>query len=317
MDYTTLGRTGLKVSVAGLGCGGVSKLGLRDGNSEAQAVAIVQHALERGINLLDTARQYDTEAVIGRAIKGRPRDSVVISGKAQTKRGDDIVPVAKMLDDLDTSLRLLGTDYMDVFHLQGARPEHYDRLVAEHVPALLKERDKGKFRFLGITENQPEDAMHGTAARVVTDDLWDVMMIALHMLHQGPRSFLPAARDRGIGVMVMYAVRNIFSRPERLRKSIGEEIAAGNLPVAMAHDALGFLVHPGGAKDLVDAAFRYVRHEPGVDVTLFGTGSIAHLDANIASLLGPGLPEADRHRLGEHFGHLVLAGLEKPDHHFH
>ena len=68
---------------------------------------------------------------------------------------------------------------------------------------------------------------------------------------------------------------------------------------------------------MVDAALRYVRHEPGVDVTLFGTGSIAHLDANIASVLRPALPEADRSRLGEQFGHLVLAGLEKPDHHFH
>ena len=319
MEYTTLGRTGLRVSVAGLGCGGVSKLGMRGGNTEAQAVAIVQHALDRGINLLDTARQYDTEAVIGQAIKGRRRDSLVISGKAQTKRGDDIVPVARMLADMDTSLRLLGTDYMDIFHLQGARPEHYDRLVAEHVPALLKERDKGKFRFLGITENQPEDATHGTAARVVKDDLWDVMMFAFHMLHQGPRQFLPKAHAKGIGTMVMYALRNIFSRPDRLRKSIGDEVASGNLPAALADDPLplGFLVHAGGASNVVDAALRYVRHEPGVDVTLFGTGSIAHLDANIASVLRPALPEADRSRLGEQFGHLVLAGLEKPDHHCH
>ena len=319
MDYTTLGRTGLKVSVAGLGCGGVSKLGLRDGNSESEAVAIIEHALERGITLLDTARQYDTEAVVGRAIKGRPRESVVISCKAQTKQGDAVVPVARMLADLDTSLRLLGTDHVDVFHLQGARPEHYDRLVAEHVPALLKERDKGKFRFLGITENQPEDAGHGTAARVVEDDPWDVMMIAFHMLHQGPRRLLPKARQKGIGVMAMYALRNIFSRPERLRQSLRDEVAAGNLPAALgeAAEPLGFLVHAGGATGIVDAALRYVRHEPGVDVTLFGTGSIAHLDANIASLSAPALPEADRRRLAEQFGHLVLAGLEKPDHHFH
>lgn len=63
---------------------------------------------------------------------------------------------------------------------------------------------------------------------------------------------------------------------------------------------------------MTDAAYRYVRHEPGVDVVLFGTGDQAHLRSNIESLLKPPLPAADRRRLAELFGHLVGVGLDNP-----
>jgi len=68
MDYTTLGRTELKVSVAGLGCGGFSRLGLSTGGTEAIAIAIIHAALDHGVNLLDTAAPYGTEHVVGKAI---------------------------------------------------------------------------------------------------------------------------------------------------------------------------------------------------------------------------------------------------------
>ena len=77
-------------------------------------------------------------------------------------------------------------------------------------------------------------------------------------------------------------------------------------------DPLGFLVHPGGASSVIDAAYRFVRHEPGVDVVLFGTGDVGHLRTNIDSLLKPPLPQADRDRLAGLFGHLVGVGLDAP-----
>src|SRR6266446_7952196 len=69
MEYVTLGKTGLRVSVAGLGCGGNSRLGLGRGKTEAEAIALVRQALDMGLNLLDTAAAYGTEALIGKAIK--------------------------------------------------------------------------------------------------------------------------------------------------------------------------------------------------------------------------------------------------------
>lgn len=58
MDYTTLGRTELKVSVAGLGCGGFSRLGLATGGTEADAIAIIHAAMDLGVNILDTAAPW-------------------------------------------------------------------------------------------------------------------------------------------------------------------------------------------------------------------------------------------------------------------
>jgi len=69
MEYVILGRTGLRVSVAGLGCGGFSQLGLGRGKSEAEAVALIHRALDLGVNLFDTAAAYGTEAVLGKALE--------------------------------------------------------------------------------------------------------------------------------------------------------------------------------------------------------------------------------------------------------
>ncbi|HMF49825.1 MAG TPA: aldo/keto reductase, partial [Candidatus Saccharimonadales bacterium] len=82
MEYTTLGRTGLRVSVVGLGCGGPSRLGMRnDAQSADNAVALVKQALDLGVNFLDTAQTYGTEPILGKAIAGVPRDRLVISTK--------------------------------------------------------------------------------------------------------------------------------------------------------------------------------------------------------------------------------------------
>src|SRR5215470_17940951 len=84
MDYVTLGRTGMRVSVAGLGCGGFRQLGLAQGKSEAEAIGIIHQALELGVNFFDTAAAYGTEPVLGKAIKSVRREEVVIATKARS-----------------------------------------------------------------------------------------------------------------------------------------------------------------------------------------------------------------------------------------
>jgi L-galactose dehydrogenase len=114
---------------------------------------------------------------------------------------------------------------------------------------------------------------------------------------------------------MMFVVRNIFSQPDYLRSTVKELVADGKLPAEMAKadNPLGFLVHDGGATSLTDAAYRYVRHEPGVHVVLYGTGNPAHVESNIASILKPPLPKADIDKLNSMFGHLVGVGLDLPD----
>jgi hypothetical protein len=151
--------------------------------------------------------------------------------------------------------------------------------------------------------------------RAVEDGVWDVVMIAFHMMHQNARTkVFPQTLANRVGTLLMFAVRNIFSRPERLAVALRELTANGQLPrwLADAPNPLGFLLHDAGASTITEAAYRFVRHEPGVDVVLFGTGDRDHLRTNIASLLAPPLPLADRQTLTKLFGHLVGVGLDPP-----
>lgn len=314
MEYVTLGRTGLRVSVAGLGCGGFSRLGLGTGKSEAEAVALVRQALDMGVNLIDTAAVYGTEPVVGAAIKSVPRESVVIATKAWIPR-EGRSAADRAVVSLDNSLRQLSTDYVDIFQLHGVSPRRYDQAVDIIAPALLKEREKGKLRHLGITEAGSSDPEHAMVQRAVEDGVWDVVMVAFHMMHQNARTkVFPLTMANRVGTLLMFAVRNIFSRPERLAAALRELTASGRLPrwLADAPNPLGFLLHEGGASTVTEAAYRFVRHEPGVDVVLFGTGEPDHLRANINSLLGPPLPVADRLTLTKLFGRLVGVGLDPP-----
>ncbi len=320
MQYTTLGATGLKVSVAGLGCGGNSRIGLGTGKSEGQSIELVRAALDLGVNHFDTAALYGTEPILGRAITRGERANVVISTKAHIHSGDrtgaGVLPAAEVVASLDRSLVNLQTDYVDVFMLHGVTPPALDPARSDIVEALLKEKAKGKFRHLGITETASRDAEHTMLDRAIDDPQFEVIMLAFHMMHQNARRIVfPRTIERGIGTLLMFVVRNIFSKPDVLAAELRELAEAGKIPAdaVSSGDPLGFLVHAAGAQNLTDAAYRFVRHEPGVDVVLFGTSSIAHLKSNVESILRPPLPEADRSRLTALFAHLVGVGLDLPD----
>lgn len=317
MKYTLLGKTGLRVSVAGLGCGGNSRLGLGSGKSQADSVALIRTALDLGINFFDTAEVYGTEELLGRGLAASAREDVVISTK--TRILDDAgnpLPTAAILANLDNSLRKLAVDHIDVFHLHAVPVTHYDYALEVLAPALLREKEKGKLRHLGITETPPRDPDQMMLSRAVRDPCWEVVMLAFHMMNQGPRTTVfPLTLERGIGTLLMFVVRNIFSRPAVLIETMKQLANEGKVPQSLADsaDPLGFLIHEGGASSLTDAAYRFARYEPGVDVVLFGTGEEAHLRANVASLLSPPLPAADVEKLRELFGALHGVGLVFPD----
>ncbi|HTD91949.1 MAG TPA: aldo/keto reductase [Burkholderiales bacterium] len=317
MEYCTLGRTGLKVSVAGLGCGGSSRLGLTAGHSEAHAVDVIRQAVDLGVNLIDTASSYGTEPVVGAALKSMPRSSVVVSTKHKVAEGKVMLSAAAIVAGLDASLKTLETDYVDIFFLHTVFPAAYAHVAREVIPVLLREKEKGKFRFLGITEMAPRDPCHDMLQNAFADDCVDVIMFAFHMLNQNARNrVFPAALSQNIGTLIMFAVRSLFSTPGRLQQDLQALVADGKVPAALAEKSqpLDFLLHDGGARDVVEAAYRYVRHQPGANVVLFGTGKAAHVASNIDSILKPPLPPADTKKLHELFGHLEGVGLDLPNH---
>ena len=314
MEYTTLGRTGLRVSVAGLGCGGFSRLGLSTGKTAAEAVALVRLGIDCGITLIDTAAQYGTEEIVGQAIADVPRDSVVVATKFMPRRGEVAQTPEQLVEGLEASLRLLRTEYVDIFQLHGVALGQYDHAMSL-VPAMLKAREQGKIRFLGLTESGAGDQSHGILQQASVDGVWDVVMVAFNMLHRTASDGLfPRTLANGVGTLVMHAVRSIFARPDFLAAAIRDLAATGQVPAGLVDNEapLDFLLHPGGAASLTEAAYRFARHSQGVDVVLFGTGSAEHLRANVAALSQPPLPPTDLARLFELFGKVSGLGLESP-----
>jgi aryl-alcohol dehydrogenase-like predicted oxidoreductase len=316
MQYTTLGKTGLRVSIAGLGTGGFSRLGLKTGKSEDEAARLIHDAVALGINVIDTAPSYGTEGVVGRALKSIPRHRVVIATKAVIRRNSEWVSPARVVDSLDNSLRLMGTDHVDVFNLHGVEADEYDYALETIAPALVEQKRKGKIRHIGITENPINDFTNAMLKRALRDPVWEVFMVGFHMMHQGAReNVFPLTREKGIGTLLMFAVRSIFADPPRVKREMAALAAKGLVEkwLGEADDPLGFLIREGGAASLTEAAYRFARHEPGVDVVLFGTGDAGHLRANTEALLKPPLPEADRATLAKLFRHLAVGvGLDSP-----
>jgi L-galactose dehydrogenase len=305
VEYITLGNTGLEVSVLGLGGGGHSRLGQQTGATEAESVALVRHALELGINFIDTAEAYGTEAIIGTALAGAPRQDVILSTKKSISVQGRLISGDELARGLDASLSRLQTDYVDIYHLHGVRAEQYDHAVTELMPAMLRVREAGKIRFLGITEAFGGDTGHQMMARAVREDAWDVVMVGFHMLNQSARErVLAETQQRGIGVLCMFAVRDALSRPDKLRETVGELVQQGLIDANTvdSQNPLDFVEQV--AESLPDAAYRFCRAEPGIHVVLSGTGKRAHLEQNVASILRPPLPNSIRARLIDLFGQI-------------
>lgn len=310
MRTIRLGRTGLETSVAGLGCGGHSRLGQTAGASTAQSVALVHAALDLGLTFIDTAASYGTEEIVGAALAGR-RDSAILSTKQQVVRpgtkpdGTDFVTAAEFTAGVEEGLRRLGTDYVDILHLHGVMPGQYEYCRAELVPALLRLRDDGKIRFLGLTERFIKDTTHDMLDQALEDGIWDVMMVGFNMLNPSARRrVLPRTRQRDIGMLNMFAVRRALSRPDALAALVRSLAEAGLVETAGLDDAapLDFLTAPGVARSLPEAAYRFCVHEPGINLVLTGTGKVAHLKENVAAINGPPLPGPVRARLAALFG---------------
>lgn len=312
MHHHPLGNTGLTVSVAGLGCGGNSRLGLGRGASFDECVGVARAAIDLGVNFLDTAEVYGTEEIVGAAVKAYDRDRLVISTKALFRTDDTAETVTRKVE---ASLKRLGLDHVDIFHFHAVGPAAYEHHRDVLAPALLRLKEQGKVRHVGLTETGPRDPEQAMLARAVEEAPWEVIMLAYSLVNQGARTrVFPVTVRRGIGTLLMFVVRNIFSNDAYRRAVFAKLVEDGLLEASVLSDGdpLAFLVSEGGAASITDAAYRYARHEKGADVILFGTGNKAHVKANVESILRPPLPAPVIERLHRTFGHLSGVGLDLP-----
>ena len=214
-------------------------------------------------------------------------------------------PEREIRRSLEQSLKQLRTDYIDIYHVHGVDLKDYGYAKERFLPVLKKLRAEGKIRAIGITEHFVEDPTHTMLQQSLQDNCWDVIMVGFNLLvPYARRNIFPLAKKQDVGVIGMYAVRSGLSQPARLKalcQSLVEKgfVASDSLN---SDEPLDFVIGDGGALTVPEAAYRFCRHEPGMDVVLMGTGNPAHLQANIASILKPPLPDSILARLERTFG---------------
>lgn len=307
MQTVTLGRTGLDVTVAALGAGGKSRLGQSQGASFDHSVRLVQAAIDAGVTLIDTARIYGTEEIVGAAIRGR-RDGLVVSTKVPVNgdlQGKEAAAAAMFVGRVEDCLKRLGTDRIDILHVHGVLPGQYAHARDVLLPAIHRLREQGKVRFAGITENFVGDSRHDMLRQACAEAHFDVIMVGYNFVNQSAaQTVLPLAAKNGIGTLCMFAVRGPLARLESANALVEKLIGTGEVdPAAVDRaDPLGFLVGQGVAATVGEAAYRFCRHSPGIDVVITGTGSEHHLRQNLAAIDGPPLPPGVTERLAEMFG---------------
>jgi aryl-alcohol dehydrogenase-like predicted oxidoreductase len=200
----TLGRTGLSVTLLGLGGGGNSRLGLSNGMNEDHAASVVRAALDLGLTMIDTARGYGTERPVGLALKGWPRENLVVSTKTPyLDAGKELLSLQAFENNLDTSLRELGLETIDIYFIHGLRLPYYEACRDRFLPVLERARQAGKIRFIGVTEAFETDTRHEMLQRAVLDDAWEVVMVGFNLINPSARErVLAITRPKGIGVLV-------------------------------------------------------------------------------------------------------------------
>lgn len=190
MTPITLGKTGIVVEKNGFGCLPIQRV------SKEEAARLLRKAVDGGMNYFDTARSYsDSEEKVGLAFQGM-RDKVVLATKSHAQTG------AELMEHLETSLRNLGTDYIDVYQFHNPsfcpRPGGADGLY----DAALKARAQGKIRFISITNHRLE-----VAQQAVDSGLYATLQFPFSYLSGVQEQMLiDGCLEAGMGFIAMKAL---------------------------------------------------------------------------------------------------------------
>jgi 1-deoxyxylulose-5-phosphate synthase len=289
MKKNRLGSSDLLVGEIGLGCMSI-------GTEEQQGVYLIHEALDRGINLLDTADLYQhgrNEEIVGAAIRGRRQDVILA-----TKVGNRRIPGQEgwgwdpskpyILSAVKESLRRLGTDYIDLYQLHGGT---IDDPMDETIEAFEQLKREGVIRYYGISSIRP----HVIREYVKRSNIVSVMNQYSLLDRRAEEEVLTLLHERGISVIARGPVAS------GVLADGGEEKAAkGYLDYEGAEllDVRKQLKTFAGAdRSMGQTAIRYSLSHPAVAAVIPGASSLAQLEHNTASADIPPLTGQERQTL--------------------
>ncbi|MFI6874223.1 aldo/keto reductase [Streptomyces sp. NPDC050400] len=294
MQYRTLGRTGVQVSSLALGAMNFGAIGRTD---QGEATALVDAALDGGVNLIDTADMYgqgESEEMVGRAIAGR-RDDIVLATKAgmpmgeeRNRRGGSRRWLVSALED---SLRRLGVDHVDLYQIHRWDPSTGDE---ETLSALTDLQRAGKIRYFGsstfpahrIVQAQWAAREHRLGRYVTEQPSYSVLQrgIEAHVL--------PVTQEYGLGVLAWSPLASGW-----LSGAVREGRALTNSRATLMPQRFDPAVPANRAR--LDAVERLakVADEAGLTLIQLALGFVTAHPGVTAALVGPRTPEHLRAQL--------------------
>lgn len=313
MDYRYLGRTGLKVSEL---CLGAMTFGRE--TSEADSLAIMDRFAAAGGNFIDTADVYSrgvSEEIVGRWLKGQPRDAVVVATKVRFAMGEGPNDVGlsrkHVLAGVEASLRRLRTDHIDLYQVHGWDP---GTPLEETLSTLHTLVERGLVRYVGasnFTAWQLQKAVdlsraHGWEAFSSLQPQYNLLCRSTEW------DLIPVCLNEGLGVIPWSPLRGgwlsgKFRRgmegpPQDSRIAIAEEkgwserwSAYNNEHTWTVLDALHAVAEESG-RSPAQVAIRWLLQQPGVTAPIIGVRTLAQLEANLDAL-GWTLEEGQLERL--------------------
>lgn len=301
MEYTTLGRSGLKISRLCLGCMtfGEPEQGTHPWTlAEADSRPLIRKALDLGINFFDTANAYSdgsSEEILGRALKDFiPRDEVVIAtkvfipmGKATNAGG---LSRKAIFTEIDNSLQRLGTDYVDLYQIHRW---DYETPIEETLEALHDVVKSGKVRYIGASSMyawQYAKALY-TADRHNWTRFISMQNHVNLLNREEEREMLPLCRAEGIGVMPWSPLaRGRLARPwdvsthrqetDSFGKSLYRKTEEADRRIV---DAVAAIAGERGVP-MAQVALAWLLRAPGVSSPIIGASKAGHLDDAVAAL---------------------------------
>ena len=299
MELRTLGRTGTKVSPL---CLGAMMFGAWGETDHDECIRIIHRALDAGINFVDTADVYsrgESEEIVGKALAGGRRDSVVLATKVHGRMGDDPNEFGNskrwIRTEVENSLRRLGTDWIDLYQIH--RPE-LDTDIDETLGVLTDLVREGKVRYIGSSTFPPSQIVEAqwTAERrgrerfVCEQPPYSLLIRAVEA------DVLPTCRRHGMGVIPWSPLAGGWlsgryrkdrdvpeSRRARMLPKRYDMSIPGNQRKLDAADALAQLADDAGMS-LVHMALAFVIRHPAVTSAIIGPRTMDHLEGQLGAV---------------------------------
>ena len=296
MHYRTLGRTGVHVSTLALGAMNFGQIGR---TTQDEATAIVDAALEGGINVIDTADMYgqgESEEMVGQAIAGR-RDDIVLATKAHLPMGDERNHQGSsrrwLVTALDNSLRRLGVDHVDLYQIHRWDPATSDE---ETLSALTDLQRAGKIRYFGSSTFPAYRIVQAQwAARERHLSRYVTEQPSYSILQRGIEAHvLPVTQEYGLGVLAWSPLASGWlSGAVRAGQEISTNRSAVvpqrfDLTIASNQarlDAVEQLakVADGAGLTMIQLALGFVTAHPAVTSAIIGPRTLDHLHSQLAA----------------------------------